>query len=38
MPQPSGGISETPADAERMQTITEDKVPVSDFTVLVLIM
>ena len=31
-PQPSGGISETTADAETTQKITEeDKVPVSDF-------
>jgi len=32
MPQPSGGISETPANAEQTQTNTEeDKVPVSSF-------
>jgi hypothetical protein len=31
-PQPSGGISETTADAERRNTNTEeDKAPVSDF-------
>ena len=32
MPQPSGGISETPADAGKNNTeIEEDKVPVSNF-------
>ena len=32
VPQPSGGISETTADAETNQTLTEeDKVPVSKF-------
>jgi len=32
MPQPSGGISETTADADNNQTPTEeDKAPVSDF-------
>ena len=39
MPQPPGGISETPADAENDQPYTEeDQAPVSHFTVLMFLM
>ena len=39
MSQPSGWSSETTVDAEQTQTVTEeDKVPVSNFTVLIFIM